>query len=426
MKSSLLPIITLLLASVLTMTQSINSPNVLAADSTYVYLPLISNAGPVDPGQDPTAFIATFDGDPAHPTPWSSPHWDITVQSRDTQTWQTLEAMPAAHGPNCEAPPATHVISAYEDTVYNCRNHVMTAIFATGYGAIYLTPDHMVDFSSGEAVIRFDISTLSTSNRDWVDVWVTPYEEQLQLPLDDWLPDLQGEPLRSVRAVLDNTDGGNWKARIYNNHNASSIDGLWWVSYSDFITPSAKIRTTIEIRLSQNHIKIGMIDYDGQGSDFYWVDSAISPPLDWNQGVVQFAHHSYNPSKACDYDGTCGPNTWHWDNITISPAIPFTIIGSDKRLLAGSNNKITLDSPAPADSHLRFAGIGNNIEISFNGGASWQAAQRQDQELNDEGHFSSYWTPIPAGVSQVMFRGQDWWGGGWHVRDVSVFSRQVP
>ena len=39
----------------------------------------------------------------------------------------------------------------------------MTSINASGYGVIYLTPDQMVDFSAGEAVVRFDMSTFRTS-----------------------------------------------------------------------------------------------------------------------------------------------------------------------------------------------------------------------------------------------------------------------
>ena len=61
----------------------------------------------------------------------------------------------------------------------------------------------MVDFSGGEAVVRFDLSTLRTSPRDWVDIWLTPYEDHLQLPLDNWLPDLTGEPSRSVHLRMD-------------------------------------------------------------------------------------------------------------------------------------------------------------------------------------------------------------------------------
>ena len=69
--------------------------------------------------------------------------------------------MDAAHGPGCEPPPATHPTSDYGDAVYLCKDHMMTAINAGGYGMIYLTPDRQIDFSEGEATIRFDVSTLA-------------------------------------------------------------------------------------------------------------------------------------------------------------------------------------------------------------------------------------------------------------------------
>ena len=39
-----------------------------------------------------------------------------------------------------------------------------------------------------------------------------------------------------------------------------------------------------------------------------------------------------------------------------------------------------------------------------------------------EEHFKSYWMPIPAGTTSVQIRGNDWWGGKWLVRDVSVWA----
>lgn len=78
---------------------------------------------------------------------------------------------------------------------------------------------------------------------------------------------------------------------------------------------------------------------------------------------------------------------------------------------------------APADSYLRFTGIGNQLEVSFDGGTTWQAALRQAQDLAHEEHFYSYWMPAPVGVTAVQIRGQNWWGGGWHAREFSLWSR---
>lgn len=115
--------------------------------------------------------------------------------------------MHAMHGEHCEPPLATHVVTEYEEAVFQCRNHVMTAINDAGYGVVYLTPNQLVDFSQGEAVVRFDVSTARTSARDWIDLWITPYEENLQLPLADWLPDLSGEPRRAVNVEMNVFNG---------------------------------------------------------------------------------------------------------------------------------------------------------------------------------------------------------------------------
>ncbi|MFZ1397708.1 MAG: hypothetical protein WAS33_12455, partial [Candidatus Promineifilaceae bacterium] len=111
--------------------------------------------------------------------------------------------------------------------------------------------------------------------------------------------------------------------------------------------------------------------------------------------------------------------TWHWDNFEIENGIPFTIIKSDRRYVDSSANMVQLNQPAPAGAHLRFAAIGQSVEVSFDGGATWQAAQKNPQG-NDRYHFSSYWTPIPAGSTQVLFRAS---GGGWQARDITVWAR---
>lgn len=74
----------------------------------------------------------TFDGDPAAPLAISSTasydDLDIQVHSRNPDSWSTLPPINAEHGPNCEPPPATHVNTSYENSVFQCKNHVMTAI----------------------------------------------------------------------------------------------------------------------------------------------------------------------------------------------------------------------------------------------------------------------------------------------------------
>jgi PAS domain-containing protein len=366
----------------------------------------------------PLAFQESFTGHFAAPTAWRSAGWDITIHSRDRETWQTLEPMEAHHGPGCEPPPVTHSLSRYEQTVYQCHDHLMTAINASGYGLIYLTPDHMVDFANGEAVIRFDLSTFRSSGRDWIDLWLTPYEDNLQLTLDSWLPDLHGEPRRSVHIVMDFLADSIFRAEVVRDFEVEHLPAtaVGWRGYETFLEPSAQRRDTFELRISETHIKFGMPDYD-----FWWIDTAIEP-LGWTTAVVQFGHHTYNPRKDCPFE-ECRPNTWHWDNIWIQPALPFTILAADRRYVdSQSVNRVTFAAPAPADAHLRFSGIGVNLEVSFDNGRTWEPAQLQQQQPAREELFRSYWMPAPAGVRTVMFRGTKWWGGDWHVRDISIWA----
>jgi hypothetical protein len=375
---------------------------------------------PPSPTPIPAGFIESFDGQPTTPQPWRPADWDVTVHSRDRETWYALDSMTAAHGPGCEPPPGQHTNNSYEGAVFLCRDHVMSALKASGYGVIYLTPNQMVDFSAGEAVIRFDVSTLRTSNRDWIDLWITPYEDNLQTPLEDWLPDLNGEPRRAIHIRMRFGTAGNlsgsFEGHVINAFDDTTVPLKRTIGYEAFFPPSAALRQTFELRISQAHIRFGMPVFD-----LWWLDTDMAA-LDWTAGVVQFGHHSYNPLKDCPT--TCQPNTWHWDNVSISPAVPFTILRADRRYADPTQpGPLSFPAPAPADSHLRFSGIGNSIEISTDSGATWTAAVLQAQESVRSDHFRTYWSPIPEGTTSVLIRGQNWWGGKWHVRDISIWAR---
>ena len=324
--------------------------------------------------------------------------------------------MEAMHGPLCEPPLATHPISAYEDAVFNCKNHLMTALNDGGYGMIYLTPNVLVNFAQGEAIIRFDVSTLRTSTRDWIDLRLTPYEDNLQLAADSWAPSLSGEPRNGVHIFLES--GNAFVAEAIRNYTVSSIEGdNTWIGYDTFLEPSPTRRDTFELRISKGHLTFGMPDYN-----FWWIDTDISPPLDWGRAVIQFGHHSYDPLKGCS---TCSPNTWHWDNIYINPAKNFTIIKANQRYVDSTIPGLTatFSTPTPPNAYLRFSAIGMNIKISLNNGQTWINAERQGSQLPfSSGHFQSYWTAIPAGVTSVRFSGEAGWAGTWHIRDISIWA----
>lgn len=286
---------------------------------------------------------------------------------------------------------------------------------------IYLTPNQLVDFSGGEAVVRFDLSTLRTSSRDWVDLWVTPYEDHLQLPLESWLPDLTGEPRRTVHLKMDtNDDFSVFKGFVFRDTTVEELKFNTWGGYEKVVTPSAVRRDTIELRISRTSIKLGMPAYN-----HWWIDTRMAD-LGWSQGIVQLGHHSYSPFKC---DKACQANTWHRDNVGIEPAVPFTILTGDRRWASEeAGTTVSFAAPAPPESHLRFAAIGTGMEVSFDGGASWQMAEpRPIREGKDATNtFLSYWTPMPEGATSATLRGRDWLAGSWHARDFSIWSLTPP
>lgn len=389
----------------------------------------VPDAEPALPSVNAGVFVETFDGSPDAPTPWNGSSWDITVHSRAIDTWEELDEIEAEHGPDCGPPTETHSVSDYPGSVYQCRDHVMTALFGADYSMAYLTPNAMVDFSEGEAVITFDISTLRTTTRDWWDVWITPYDDHLQLPLDRSV-DAQGVPRDSIRVGLGVQNQirtilyDDFEAVDFGTYPTSEVTPVTRAGYETFLEPDAARRDTFEIRLTKNHIRVGMPEYD-----FWWVDTDI-PELDWDTGVVQFGHHSYNPLKSCNQQNSpipevdeCSPMTWHWDNVSIEPAVEFTIVGSQERTAVETDTRIDLSGPIPENGRLRFSAIGENIRVRFDDG-DWVDAEPQESggPIKD-GHFTSYFIDAPAGATRVEFAGDPWRGNrDWHVRDVSAWS----
>jgi hypothetical protein len=247
---------------------------------------------------------------------------------------------------------------------------------------------------------------------------VTPFEDNLVLPLYRF-PDLQGPPRNAVHIQLvgDDTFNGN----VFQNFASTDLPRIAWTPYDNVLGPSPTQRTEFELDISRTHIRFGMPEYN-----LWWIDTDV-PDLGFSQGVVQLGHHSYNPTKATNGH----PGTWHWSEFSITSAVPFTMLRGDLQSVnSNTRGEVCFSSLAPASSYLRFAGVGQ-IQVSFNGGRTFAPAQLAAQVgphgdgSPQVGLFASYWTPIPAGTSSVVFRGIDWWAGPWWVRDPSIWSRST-
>ncbi len=356
-------------------------------------------------------FLATFDGAPTAPVNFED-DWFIAKHKRSKYFGDELiDAMAAEHGSGCQAPPATHTVNLLADTVFRCTAHVMTAINADDYGAVYLTPPALVDFSAGTATISVDVSTLRKSGRDWWDIWITPPAEYLQLPLPDWLPDLHGYPEAGVHIYMD-FETNRFGAHVFRNGIVSDLPFVTDADYDSVLTESATRRDQFKVTISTSHLTFGMPGYG-----LTWLDTSIAPALTWNKALVQLSHHSYSPNKS---PRSVQPNTWHWDNMTINPSVPVMIVNTDEDWAEGSNPTMLFNSPTPA-GHVSFSAIGSAIQLRFNGGA-WANVQLNAPQAGQDEHYRSYWHPIPQGTTTVEFRGSNWWGGQWYVSDVAAFG----
>jgi hypothetical protein len=370
---------------------------------------------------------------PEAPGPWEPAGWSVVRHQRDPQSWYRIEPMMAWHGTGCQRPddavPAnrTHLVTEYRDMVFLCRNHMMTATNASGYGVVYVTPGHLVDFSERDAVVRFDVATLRESGRDWIDLWLTPYAENLVAPLDDSLPDLQGAPRRAVHVRMTAQRGRSaFDAAVVRNHAEVRLRVADTTSYETAfaargLAPSATRRDTFELHVSRTRVRFGMPRYN-----LWWVDAEIPGGLDWSRGVIQIGHHSFDPAG----DGG-GPTSWHWDNIGAAPAVPFTIVRARSRYVDAStpDGEAAFASAAPEGAYLRAAVIGAT-EVSVAGAdgrfGAWAPLALQAQRPLAPQRFASAWMAVPTGTVRARFRPVRAQlaasGGRWMVRDLELWA----
>ncbi len=394
----------------------------------------VDNAFPAQAVSAPYQFMTGM-GTPTSPQPWDNVHqggWDLIVHTREQLADTNVPSVQAEHGADCAAPPATHTVTTTANSVFICRDHLMTTVADDGFGAIVMSPPRLVDLSQG-ATIDFNVSTLQMSQGTWIELWITPFGENLTLPSDNVPPDLSGPPKDAIHiAINEPTSAGVYE---FNNFNMTPVPGAYQ-AYSDIITPSiqsATNRTHFQVQLSQTHVRYGVVNYAGTGANFNWTDADLPTPLSWNAGVIQLETASYNPTKPGDcetaytraFNIPCTPDTWHWSNFAISAAIPFTIDHGSPEFLGGANgNQVSFEAPTPSSGFLRFVAKGAT-DVSFDGGSTWQAAQRAAESVGyNDCQFENYWMPISAGQSSVMLRGSaDCFGQPWTARDITVWSQ---
>lgn len=398
---------------------------------------------------DPTSPLSFYDSPLAD-------RWDITVHDRDFQrpliTFDLLNApMWADHSSDC-GPPADppviprgeadggHYIEDKDDAAYTCKNHLMTAIYGYAASTVILSPNHMVDFTDQEATIGFNISSKRSSDRDYFEVVISPWDTHLQLVQGAITADLRGSlPRYGVKVGLniDNVTGEFRPEYFGEDNNWPNRFSGWWPTkdrqlvdilddYGLSFSPRRRDRFELKIKNNgdgTNHLKICAPEYN----NYCWVDLDF-PNYGWTKGVVQFTQQSYNPNKeesdgyihcwALGYEAPC-PNTWHWDNFYIYPSVPFSIIKAHDAAGARLSRagvlptvpvEFYLNQPTPEDSYARFNvhADPDTVEISTDNGTIWYHPDWQPLgSLAVENEFRSFFVPIPAGIDKVLIRANE-------------------
>lgn len=387
-----------------------------------------------------SGFAFNWTGRPATPQPWmpgAVNDWDLMVHDTFVLTGRGFPDGVGQHGADCSPSPATHPISRIDDAVFICNNHVMTMTNTGGFAATVMTPAQMADWSSGTVRIQFRVSTLRTTNRDWIGITVTPFAENLAIPIES---DQSGEgmPRNALACTVSDGPPSKWSCSQRTNFNEQSLPS-GGPSVEDTLraagqSPSAVARTLFEMDISRTHLRFGMPEYNN-----WFVNADLPSPLAYSQGVVQFGEQAYDTGKECSAGSqpnmTCVNNTWHWSDFSISDAVPFTMIrpaGLGSGPIGGGASTPTIDLPtaSPPNSFLRFAAAGDVINYSLDRGRTWARAVEQPASKMHQTANKNYFVPIPAGVTSVTFSGKDYGGGPWLVQDPSVWSSnqtsQVP
>ena len=243
---------------------------------------------------------------------------------------------------------------------------MMTAIDGQEYGLIYFMPPAMLDFSAGSGTVSWDLSTLATSDRDWVDVWITPYAEQVAAPFEreeDLDVDLQGTPRNGLQLRQEN--GTEWHVK-WTADDVTTDLGTVEVP----VPQSAATRSPMEVTLTADTVSFG---FTGENVTTFDLPSEAS----WDVGVVQFGHHSYNPTKDCPPESPCRPDSWHWDSVRIAPAVPLSIQRATPEVIVAEGESptgpqtVTWAGGAPAGAELQFvAACRPQVDV----GAGWTDA----------------------------------------------------
>jgi hypothetical protein len=364
-----------------------------------------------------SSFLETFSGKPTNPLPWNHRDWDVFQTSRDIRSWAAPDPVDAHHAfSNCGdvASGGSHHVDSWSETVFQCNDHIMTSINGTpGYGAIYLSPPAMTDFSGGSSTIGFDVSTFVSSSRDWLDVLITPFADAMSYPFrSDLEVDGSGLPRNAIH-IEQSFGSSQWEIELIRNGSVSTL-GTLAIPYGRIGGASKVTRTPVRIVIRSTSLTLSYPTVSG------WSRTVSFASLSWTQGIVQFGHHSYTPLKDCQTTPqfVCAANTWHWDNISINPSRPFyqwqaTPERTGAAIRDSNPRTLTFGKPAPTNALLVFS-ANCGVQVRDTPSSAWRSATIMGPNAHPE-HTQSNRVTVRPGATSIQFRfvNNSWYGPGY-------------
>ena len=350
---------------------------------------------------------------PSAPLPaWGLPEladWGFVVHSRDSEG--VLTANWHDHGPNCEGPPSEHLSNLYIDSIFLCRNHIMTSIGEGGYGLAYMMPPVMATFGANDSFeISWRMSTLLTSSRDWVDLQIIPVANFSTMSLDPgFAPDLQGVSPNTVWVTLDAF--GGWQQ-------CPNCDGQFGRELMDDVFLGSPTERLMERELFVLTIDNGFLSMSSPEVGATWIPGSNVPDPNFCAGgcVIVFGHHSYNPTKDPSPDGQFQEmNTWHWSDFSINHTSPMPFNRANEINIYTRPAAVVSASwnvPSIAGDVLHCGAIGMNTQYSFDGSTWFNAptAPGSDPDTSNYVWRGIVINNVPVGTDLVYFRGASGWG----------------
>lgn len=290
-----------------------------------------------DTAIDAWAFEETFDGDPNSPSQSLLPeNFDYVATHRShpkdhfTKSYEPflVDHTDDCSGPNPEVSPLPQrLVQTTQDSngsnpdpsFFICKNHMMSSMGGVeGYSVTSFWPRQEFNFAEG-GTLEFEVNINDAhGTRSWWEVMIVP-RDQLKVapgpvdsPISETYPNdrIVMDFRRNVRTIKVGANALAPEGWLVNERERGQWDWAWWrdLHPDDPALDDRRERRRMRVRLQGSQIIWGVETVDGSFDEW---EVAVPGGIPFDQGLVLFKTHAYNPTK----DGNLDTYTFHWDNI---------------------------------------------------------------------------------------------------------------